>query len=167
MSPPELAPLHDIQGNTIFCDDVRHEVGGKLIFVGVYTGSLIVRADFPVTLAKFCFNVKFYQKHEVFDPNLSIHIFLPGESDDVPTIEADLQPSSDSRSAVGGDYHMVGANLTFAPFTIKEPGTIKVRILRQGVLHRVGSLNIRKHESTASTFSPPPSEQSPPATPAS
>jgi hypothetical protein len=32
---------------TIFCDDIRHELGGKLSYIGVYSGRLIV-PDFPV-----------------------------------------------------------------------------------------------------------------------
>jgi hypothetical protein len=38
---------------TLFCDDIRHEVGGKLSYIGVYSGGLFVRA-FPVTLPKLC-----------------------------------------------------------------------------------------------------------------
>jgi len=38
---------------TIFCDDVRHELGGKLSYMGVYNGVLFVPA-FPVTLPKLC-----------------------------------------------------------------------------------------------------------------
>ncbi len=38
---------------TIFCDDIRHELGGKLSCIGVYSGRLIV-PDFPVALPKLC-----------------------------------------------------------------------------------------------------------------
>jgi len=38
---------------TIFCDDVRHELGGKLSYMGAYNGVLFVPA-FPVTLPKLC-----------------------------------------------------------------------------------------------------------------
>ena len=42
---------------TLFCDDIRHEMGGKLSFIGVYSDSLFVNA-FPVTLPKLCLFVK-------------------------------------------------------------------------------------------------------------
>jgi hypothetical protein len=38
---------------TIFCDDIRHELGGKLSYIGVYSGHLFVPA-FPVILPKLC-----------------------------------------------------------------------------------------------------------------
>jgi hypothetical protein len=37
---------------------------------------------------------------------------------------------------------MFGSNMVFAPFTIDQPGRIKVRILRDGVLHRMGTLRV-------------------------
>lgn len=41
------------QVSAIFCDDVRQETSGKLIFVGVYTGMLVV-PKLPTTLPKLC-----------------------------------------------------------------------------------------------------------------
>lgn len=41
------------QVSAIFCDDVRQETSGKLIFIGVYTGTLIV-PKLPTTLSKLC-----------------------------------------------------------------------------------------------------------------
>jgi len=32
-------------GQTIFCDDIRQEIGGKLTFVGVYSNSMIIFTD--------------------------------------------------------------------------------------------------------------------------
>lgn len=37
--------------STIYCDDIRQEVGGKLSLIGVYNGVLLV-PQFPVTLPK-------------------------------------------------------------------------------------------------------------------
>ena len=38
---------------TIFCDDIRHEVGGKFSYIGVYSGQMFV-PSFPITLPKLC-----------------------------------------------------------------------------------------------------------------
>lgn len=35
--------------STIFCDDVRHEIGGKMTYVGVYGTTMYVR-EFPINL---------------------------------------------------------------------------------------------------------------------
>jgi hypothetical protein len=42
---------------TIFCDDIREEKTGKISFIGTYSSHLFAR-DFPITLSKFCINVK-------------------------------------------------------------------------------------------------------------
>jgi hypothetical protein len=42
---------------TLFCDDIRHEINGKLSYIGVYSGGLFVPA-FPATLPKLCVSVK-------------------------------------------------------------------------------------------------------------
>ncbi len=38
---------------TIFCDDLRQEVGNKVSYMGVYQGMMFVPA-FPVALPKLC-----------------------------------------------------------------------------------------------------------------
>ncbi len=42
---------------TIFCDDIRHEVSGKVSYIGVYSSELIV-PSLPVILPKLCLSVK-------------------------------------------------------------------------------------------------------------
>src|SRR5215510_2198310 len=74
----------DCYGDTIFCDDIRHENGGKTSYIGVYRGSLYIPAEFPITLPLFGFGVLYYQRKKAFVPPSKISIFLPGESEDGP-----------------------------------------------------------------------------------
>ncbi len=37
----------------LYCDDIRHEVGGKLSLIGCYSGDMLVHT-FPITLPKLC-----------------------------------------------------------------------------------------------------------------
>lgn len=41
------------QCTTIFCDDLRHELNGKISLMGIYTGDMYV-PEFPITLLKIC-----------------------------------------------------------------------------------------------------------------
>jgi hypothetical protein len=41
-------------GYSIFCDDIRNEVGGKLSFIGCYNAVMFVPSQFPCLLPKFC-----------------------------------------------------------------------------------------------------------------
>lgn len=143
----------DFYGYTIFCDDIRAEAEGKMMFIGVYASYMFIHADFPVTLPKFGFGITFLQKRKVFESNLGIRIFLPQDSDDVPSIQADMKEVAESAidtsaRAMGLEQHdasviSLHANLIFAPFTIMQPGPVKVRIARRGDLVRLGTLTIR------------------------
>lgn len=48
-----MMTTEEYHGYSIFCDDIRSEVGGKLSIMGTYAEALIVE-EFPVTLAKLC-----------------------------------------------------------------------------------------------------------------
>src|ERR1700730_10196073 len=86
-----LLDAPDFYGHTLFCDDIRAEADGKMMFIGVYLDQMFVHSDFPVTLPKFGFGITFVQKQRLFDPNLGIRIFLPQYSDDAPSIQADMR----------------------------------------------------------------------------
>jgi hypothetical protein len=140
-----IAPVPDFYGYSIFCDDIRLEIDGKVTYVGAYTsGILLVKTDFPVTLPKFCVAIFFNQKKGLFKPSLRIQIYLPGDTDEKASIEAEV--TAQEPPSIGNpenrEYTMFGSNMVFAPFTIDQPGRIKVRILRDGVLHRMGNLRV-------------------------
>jgi len=149
-----ILPLPEIYGYTIFCDDIRQEVGGKITFVGVYSGTMFIHGEFPVTFAKFAFGISLMQRREILEPNIQVQIFLPGDAEDFPSIGGHISepvegvvaaetaraverfPKSDERIVA---MHM---NLVAAPLVIKESGLIKVRAVRRGDLVRLGSIRV-------------------------
>jgi hypothetical protein len=143
----------DFYGDTVFCDDIRHEVGGKVSYIGSYQGSMFISAAFPITLPKFGFAITFLQKRTNFEPNLGVRIFMPGDSDDAPSIQADLieqgqgtiaaETRAQSRHLLT-EHSMIAlrSNLLFSPLIISRPGIIQVRILRRGDLVRLGDLSV-------------------------
>jgi hypothetical protein len=156
------APVLDAYGHTIFCDDVRFEIDGKVTYVGVYNDFLFVPDAFPVSVPKFCFGVFFIQKNEIYRRDIAVRIFLPGDSDDNASIEANVQSPLGGeiprfepiKGEEPGGYTKVRSHFMFAPFVIPQAGLIKVRILRDGVLHRIGTLKVS--EAPASDPSTPP-----------
>ena len=42
----------DAFGLTIFCDDIRSEIDGKISLIGCYTGRMMIGGEFPVILPK-------------------------------------------------------------------------------------------------------------------
>jgi len=111
---------------------------GKITYVGGYMGSMFVKTGFPATLPKFCIAVHFMQKEAA--SGLKLHIFLPGDTDEKASIQADIEEPPQSIGP--SEFILIGVNAVFTPLLIEQPGMIKVRILRNGVLHRVGSLNV-------------------------
>lgn len=45
-----MADGPDIYGYTIFCDDIRVEAAGKLIYIGAYGGEMILNGTLPFVL---------------------------------------------------------------------------------------------------------------------
>lgn len=139
----------DYFAHTIFCDDIREEIGGKATYVGVYrSGRLFVHTGFPVALPKFGFAVTYGQKRNSFVQPKALRVFLPGDKDDEPSIEAEF-PLMDENATLsklpeGADAtFIVGmAHLLFAPLLIKQPGKIQVRAVRGDEMIRLGSLEV-------------------------
>jgi len=143
----------DVFGYTIFCDDIRQEVTGKLILIGVYQGLMTVHGTFPVTLPRLSFSFSLSQKKELFSPNIALRIFVPGDSDDAPSIEARMV--EDTEGAVkksvlsmidspesGSNYLTVRSNLAFENFVLTGEGLIVVRIDVNSKRYLLGSLRI-------------------------
>jgi hypothetical protein len=75
-------------GFSLFCDDIRAEVGGKMSIMGVYQADMIfpTNQDFPLAVAKFCILIKYYEVLGFFTDDIAISVFLPGNAKDTPTI---------------------------------------------------------------------------------
>ena len=76
-----LLDTPDIYGYTLFCEDVRLEASGARTVVGMYTGTMFLQTNFPVTLAKFAFVVTLLQRKTIFNPNIGLRIFMPGDTE--------------------------------------------------------------------------------------
>jgi len=140
-------PAPDFVGRAIFCDDIRFEIDQKITYVGVYSGGMTIRSDFPATIPKFGISITFAQKKELFIPSIGIKVFMPGDPDDKPSIEAEAALPQELQSKVSssqGPMILLGTNIILSPFTIQSPGVIRVRALREGVLHRLGALQVSR-----------------------
>lgn len=159
------ADAPEAYGYTIFCDDIRAEVDGKVTYVGAYSGTMFVRGTFPVTLPKFALGIVYLQRHDKVMLPITFHVFLP-EAKDEPSIVAEMSEEA-ARSAMllGQDlaqrvgteaaFTTLYSHLTFAPFRIAQLGLLRVRAVRGDHLIRLGTLQIV----------PPPEQESPSTAP--
>lgn len=149
----EFVPSPDVYGYTLFCDDIRYEVGGKITYVGAYSQTLNILGNFPATLAKLALAVSVIRKPEVFLPKFTLQIFMPGDPADAPSnnmeveeevkgatseqLEAICSMPEQGQLLIKMDFHLV-----VAPMKIKEPGLIKVQANVREKLVRLGSLRV-------------------------
>ncbi len=155
-----LLPAPDVYGYTIFCDDIRYEMGGKVSFMGSYSGgTMIVHAPFPAMLPMMAMAITLLQRRRIFIPKAELRIFLPGDPDEVPSIQAEAGETSmgaaaattaaeidalhpDARGSKDEGYVTMNHHLRFAQLPIKQPGILKVRAVVGADTVRLGSLRI-------------------------
>jgi hypothetical protein len=146
-------------GHTVFCDDIRFEVGGKVSLIGVYQAVMFVQGEFPITLPKFGLSVRYIEKIGACSDEVKLRVFLPGDAEDAPTIDGVIpmeeirQAAAEDRlvSTVGNEdarppveYVHVGSNILISPLVLKQPGVIRVRAFCGDNEIKLGTLGIRK-----------------------
>ncbi len=118
---------------TLFCDDIRHEVGGKLSFIGVYSGGLFV-PSFPVTLPKLCLSVKVVTPADEPLRSLNLRVLKDEETlQEIRLDEEQLADASDSAEDMTEEQRkervqMAQFLLVFSPIQFDGPCILRVRV---------------------------------------
>jgi len=143
-------------GFTIFCDDIRDEVGGKTSLIGTYQSVMVIHAPFPATLPKFGFHIEILESAELAmerDFPIEISIYLPGDDEDKPSLSGTLPADPDGAKATLDNLPWrptgmrpliahVTLNWIASPFPLKEPGAIRVLAKYKSDIIRCGSLQV-------------------------
>ena len=118
---------------TIFCDDIRHEIGGKLSYIGVYSGRLIA-SEFPITLPKLCLALNVVTPSSEPFRSLSLNILKNEETLAHPVLnEAQLIEACEAAVTANADVAsplpvlMARFLFVFSPFILEEPCLLRVR----------------------------------------
>ncbi|AVH38046.1 hypothetical protein AL532_17710 [Pseudomonas monteilii] len=119
--------------HTMFCDDVRHEAGGKVSFMGVYSGNLTA-SSIPGLLPKLCIAITLYT--DLGNPFREISIkglFGGQEVFSMDLNENDIAQAgtkAEKPASAAGYFVQLLAILT--PFQIDDAGKLSVRIIADG-----------------------------------
>ncbi len=138
-------------GTTIFCDDIREELGGKSSYMGIYKGEMIVATEFPLILPTFAFAIQYVEPIDLPVMPVTIRVTLPDPTD-TAVIDIELpiaQLRAEFMKTVDPDsmyFHNI-LNFKASPMLIAQEGKINVRATRNGKEIRLGSLKIRKARS--------------------
>lgn len=131
---------------TIFSDDVRHEVGGKVSYIGVYSGKMMVQS-FPAALPKLCLTIKITTPSNKPFQKLIAKIYKDQEviaEGEIPALE--LQPKEESTEIdpSNGKLRSTQMGFVFSPFMIDGPCFLRVRVENEGKELRGSGLRIEK-----------------------
>ncbi len=132
----------DRQIQTVFCDDIRHELGGKLSYIGVYSGMLFV-PTFPATLSKLCVAMTVLTPADRPFAKLTVRllkdedVLVEGTLDDAQLSAAVDLPTED---AMAKDRILaLQSIIVFSPFVLEGPCTLRVRAeTEEGELRGLG-----------------------------
>ena len=130
--------------HAIFCDDVRHEVGGKLSLMGIYQGSMNLTVQtLPVVLPRICAVIT--ATTPIVEPFEKLEIkVLYGEtvlSESVTPVEelsnTNMPPKSDLEK-----YNIHGTVFMMHPFVVERSDILRVRAYTERGEVKVGGIQI-------------------------
>lgn len=122
--------------HSVFCDDIRQEVGGKLTLVGVYSGALLV-PTFPTVLPKLCIVLDIVTPADKPFQQLKVRVLRDDETlADGDVHIADLSPGNaealDGLVADGDRLQSVMVHFVFSPLKLDKPGVVRIRVETEG-----------------------------------
>jgi len=142
-------------GFTLFVDDVRQEIGGKLSLMGLYQAEMLLPANltFPVNIAKLCLMVMYYEKKGSLSDDITFKITF-GEQEqpllEFTILRADITGPPETASPADllpGDKERVLHSrlpIVLSPFLIPGVGRLRVRAhYTDGSVLKLGSIAIR------------------------
>jgi hypothetical protein len=146
-------------GHVIFCDDIRHEITGKVSLIGAYAGIMFVQGNFPVTLPKLCVRITYWEKKGESDEPVELRIYFPGNKMDAPSLKADLGLDFRAKAAEGPSPALEDGeseadrvrfltalmHVELTNLEIPQEGLIRVRAFRGDSIVKLGALVIAPH----------------------
>jgi hypothetical protein len=128
-------------GITIFCDDVRSEIGGKFTYVGVYSANLQITGEAPATLPKLACVIQivipFGFSFEKF--RLVVKMQAEGFERLITEISSPPPPPVSEQDRVIKQV----LNMIMAPFVVESDGRLMVRAYFDDLEVKLGALDIK------------------------
>lgn len=114
------------QLTAIFCDDIRHEVGNKLSFMGCYQDELFVPMV-PIVLSKLCIYASAWTAKD--NPFKSLIFRVVQDSDsELARLETPMEQFLE-RAPVADETATrltINTAIVFAPFVIEKPAMLRI-----------------------------------------
>lgn len=149
-------------GSSIFCDDIRSEVGNKASYIGVYNAVIYVPA-FPMVVPKFGIATTFNEPRKMAenrDWSITIKIFLPGNAPDKPNVGGEIPANKATvdetfkTTTLPPDPDLpelftINTLFVMSPMILIQAGRIKVRADYGDKIIRLGTLRVEPQSAGA------------------
>lgn len=128
---------------TIFCDDIRFEMGNKHSFMGVYQTHLFVQS-FPATLPKLCAFSTIVTPHGQPLQKLSFRLIQDEQVIQEETFPADSIAVQPSPLEWAGENAVLILSSAFviSPLVVSAPSTIRIEVETETRVIRGGGLRV-------------------------
>ena len=121
------------QVHTTFCDDIRHEVGGKFSYIGIYSDKMLV-SPVPSVLPKLCLAMSVITPLISPFRRLAIRVLKDDEElarrdfSESELLTFDKVLANLTEAERQDRVQVIRAIFVFSPFQIAAPCTLKVRV---------------------------------------
>ena len=110
----------------IFCDDIRHEIGNKMSFMGCYESELFVLKT-PIALSRLCVYATVLTPIARPFKSLTLRVVLDGQTElarlVIPAEELSAFPEVQDETAT---RKSISTALIFSPFFIEKPTSLRL-----------------------------------------
>lgn len=137
-------------GVTLFCDDIRHEVGGKVTLVGIYGPELIILGEGPITMPILALSLRLYIPRDLKFKKSNIVVSLQSgdQTKTLAQLETPIKPNGEWPENM---MAMFNGNISFSPFVATPEDIIRVRAYFDDLEVKMGALKIASSPNTQST----------------
>jgi len=129
---------------TIFCDDVRNEVGNKLSFIGTY-GANIMLAALPATLPRLCAVMSLYLPTETKAELITFALYRDDEviaqADTSLSALREIKPAPDDGEERRLTIQFIAQ---VSPLQLAGPCRLKARAVIDGEMIKGGSVSVEQ-----------------------
>ena len=129
--------------HSIFCDDIRQEIGGKYSLIGCYNAELILQAVLPAALPKLCCAIRLVTPIDCPFVGVVFRAFagdkLLAESNAMSLSSKDV-PKTDGGEAA--KHLVLSAHMTFSPLLIEDSHVLRIEAETEDESFECGRLMI-------------------------
>lgn len=123
-----------------YCDDIRHEVGGKTSVIGIYGDSLLV-PEIPTIIPKLCIFCQVYSElSKAFDTELEFRVLLDDE-----TITNWIS-TPEKKVVRPKQFQKIVAQFVISPFLIEKESILRVRAYYKDSEYKAAGLKIKANK---------------------